>query len=227
MRICILNCDFDESPSTNGASLIKRNLIRMGISEEDISVFDVFKEEMPQDITRFQKVVITGSRASVYEDKKWIKQLIEMIKEINTRKIPTLGICFGFQAVAEALGGKVKSSGSFEEGFGHVELTQAGNRSSIFSGFERDVLVYQSHGDIASALPENSEILAKNEHSTQAYSLENFYCVQFHPEIIPPVALEMGERDGKKREEVLNGTPETYRKTLSIIENFISIEADG
>ena len=216
--ILILNCDFDTNAETNGAELLKNQLKKLGENSER---FNVFENQFPEDLKIYSGILITGSRASVYEKADWIKKLSELVKSIDRLEIPTLGICFGFQIIAQSLGGEVKASGSFEEGFSEIELTPEGKKNFLFMGVSPKINVYQSHGDIATKLPEGSVVLSKNNHSTQAYSIRNFSCVQFHPEVLPPTARKMALRDGKNIENILNSINDDYSETLNILYNFL------
>ncbi len=220
IKVLILNCDFDKNQETNGAQLIKSHL--SAISVENVSIKNMFDNpflsgsELSSD-----RIIITGSRASVYEDLEWIKNLLETVKKLGKIGTPTFGVCFGFQVVAKALGGKVEKSGLFEEGFGTVTLTGAGGNHFIFSGFPGQFSAYQSHGDVVTKVPDNATILAKNETCIQAYSLGNFCCVQFHPEISPKIAEKMALRDGKNPDKILDGVGSDYNLPASIFHNFI------
>jgi GMP synthase-like glutamine amidotransferase len=66
-------------------------------------------------IEGLEGVVITGSPAGVYEDHDWLPPLREFIKTVHSASIPMLGICFGHQVIADALGGVVRKS---EKGWG-------------------------------------------------------------------------------------------------------------
>ncbi len=218
MKILILNCDFDKNPETNGAHLIKSHL-----DGNDIAIKSVFENEFPDknEISSYSRVIITGSRASVYDSTEWIKNLINIVKTMDKNNTPTLGVCFGFQIITEAFGGKVENSGYFEEGFKTAALTNSGKKHFLFSGFPQRFMAYQSHGDVATKLPDNAVILAKDENSIQAYSLRNFNCVQFHPEIIPETAIKMALRDGKNPNDVINGIDSDYNLPVVLFSNFI------
>jgi len=225
MNVLILNCDFDESQATNGAVLLRSYLQKKGIV--DIVIKEVFNGYFPMKngLKKFSAVIITGSRASVYENNPWIKKLFDTIKLIDRGNIPTLGICFGFQAIAEALGGKVQASSDLEEGYLPISLTTDGKQHALFKGFPPSFSVYQSHGDILTAFPKDTILLAENTHSSQAYVLRNFYCVQFHPEILPHTAVTMAKRDGKNVDSILRATREEYTLPLQVLSNFISLAA--
>ncbi len=62
----------------------------------------------PDDLAAFDGFIITGSPASVHDGADWIDRLLATIREIVSRKIPLFGACFGHQAIALALGGKVE-----------------------------------------------------------------------------------------------------------------------
>ncbi len=221
MKILILNCDFDSSAETNGAQIIKRQLNSIGIWE--IAIRNAFESSIPEDeeMRRYDRIIITGSRASAYDNEEWIKNLARAIRKLQNLNIPTMGICFGFQAIAEALGGKVEASGSYEEGFGTIHLTEEGKAHPIISHLKEDPMVYQSHGDIIKKMPKDAVALARNEHSLQAYALGKFLCVQFHPEITPEIATKMAVRDGKDVGKILNGVKNDYKLASEVIDLFV------
>lgn len=212
MKILILNCDYDLDPETNGAQLIKDYLESLYINVEVLNCFD---DEFPDELD-YNGIVVTGSRASVYENLSWIEELKNTIREIDEKATPTLGICFGFQAVVDAFGGVVKSSGSYEEGFKKVNF----NDHWLFESLQKELLVYESHGDIALELPKNAVVLSKNW-CCESFQFRNFFCVQFHPEITREVAELMAERDGKDIDIISKDIPEEYNLPLQVIKNFV------
>lgn len=224
MKIAIFNCDFDEDSDTNGAELARSCLFNIGLNRNEIVIKNVFENQVliKTELKIYDGIVITGSRASVYEKREWISKLLDTIRAIDKLNIPTLGICFGFQAVAQALGGSVESSGTYEEGFGPVRLLPKANSNQIFEGFPEGFPVFHSHGDIVKVLPKNSIALAENENSLQAYTIRNFFCVQFHPEVFPQVAIKMALRDDKNPSKFLNSVNMNYSQTLKIFSNFLN-----
>ncbi|MFP5296195.1 MAG: type 1 glutamine amidotransferase, partial [Alphaproteobacteria bacterium] len=75
----------------------------------ETETFDVQAGALP-DPDPFDGAIITGSAAGVYEDHAWIPPLLEWIRNARGR-LRLVGVCFGHQAMAQALGGRVKKSG--------------------------------------------------------------------------------------------------------------------
>ena len=80
----------------------------------DISwrVYDACSADLPRSVGEVDGYIVSGSRFSVNDDDGWIHSLINFIKELKQEKIPTVGICFGHQLIAKALGGTVEKSDS-------------------------------------------------------------------------------------------------------------------
>ena len=70
-------------------------------------IYDVSAGEFPSALDECDGYVTTGSRASAYDQRDWILRLKEMVRDLYRAGIPLIGICFGHQVVAEALGGMV------------------------------------------------------------------------------------------------------------------------
>jgi GMP synthase (glutamine-hydrolysing) len=98
--------------------------------------------------------------------------------------IPILGICYGMQIAAHALGGKVYGSDKREYGKAMMHVTSA---SPLFRGLEPDLQVWMSHGDKVEAMPEGFEAVAESDNCPYA-AMQNtdrdIYGVQFHPEVV-------------------------------------------
>lgn len=76
----------------------------------EFAVYDVEQGEYPDDIDEVDAYLITGSKSSVYDDKPWIRTLIDFVRELDRRRKKLVGICFGHQLVAQALGGRTEKS---------------------------------------------------------------------------------------------------------------------
>lgn len=75
--------------------------------------FSVFSEkdgEFPASLDGIDGLIITGSPASVHDDGPWVAQLMSLIRRIRAEDRPVFGTCFGYQAIAMALGGTVSSN---------------------------------------------------------------------------------------------------------------------
>jgi GMP synthase-like glutamine amidotransferase len=220
MRILILNCDLDSSNETNGAAVLQRHLKGKKVR---VDIAHVHQNKFPKvsELSGYDSIIITGSRASVYEKKRWLARLGNLVREIDRQGINTLGICFGYQMVAQALGGMVQKGVGYEEGFGRVQLTAAGREDFVFRNFPARFLVYQSHGDIAKVLPQGAQILSKNKNGVQAFKLRSFRCVQFHPEILPKTAVKMYRRDGKDTRMITRIVDRKYSLPANTLSNFV------
>ncbi|MEO8755811.1 MAG: glutamine-hydrolyzing GMP synthase [Casimicrobiaceae bacterium] len=108
-----------------------------------------------------------------------------------TQGVPVLGICYGMQAMAAQLGGKVESGHARE--FGYAEVRARGH-SELFRGIEdrsnpegHGLLdVWMSHGDKVTALPEGFRLIGSSAScaiAAMADESRRFYAVQFHPEV--------------------------------------------
>ena len=70
--------------------------------------YEVVEGEYPADINEVDGYLITGSKLSAYDDVPWINDLKDFVRVLNETKKKVIGICFGHQLVAEALGGKTE-----------------------------------------------------------------------------------------------------------------------
>ncbi|KAA6330336.1 Carbamoyl-phosphate synthase small chain [termite gut metagenome] len=110
MKINILLCDSfpgllpPDIPSY--PSMFQRlfNSIETGIRYE---IFDVRQNIYPETLSDKELYLIPGSTASAYDDIPWINKLQEFIRTLHGKKMKTIGICFGHQIIAQALGGRV------------------------------------------------------------------------------------------------------------------------
>jgi len=128
--------------------------------------------------------IITGSPHSVYEESDWMLDIENGLRRIQKYSKPVLGICFGHQLIAKSFGGEVAlNPKGWELGAYPVQFTEAGKESQLLSGMDDNVIVYESHQDCVTILPENAVELARNNKGNQAFMIHNnYYGVQFHPE---------------------------------------------
>lgn len=155
-------------------------------------------------LARFDALVTTGSPRSVTDPEPWMDRAAEYLLEA-ARTRPVLGVCFGHQLLARALGGRVeRNPAGREAGTGEVSLTAAGRRDPLFAGLPETFAVQQTHADHVSALPPAATLLATGGLTqVQAFAVGAMLrCVQFHPELdaARSRALQEGRRDLLDRE---------------------------
>ena len=123
-------------------------------------------------------IILSGGPSSVYEDAS--PQLDPAILELG---IPVLGICYGFQTLANALGGRVDKTGKREYGATELNVKAGGE---ILAGQPAEQICWMSHGDQVMEAPAGFEVLASTETTPVAAfanSEKKIYGVQWHPEV--------------------------------------------
>jgi len=123
-------------------------------------------------------LILSGGPSSVYEDGSPSMDL--QILELG---IPILGICYGFQTLAHALGGVVDNSGKREYGSTQLTLSEPG---VLLSDQKPNQICWMSHGDQVTKAPEGFQVLASTE-TTPVAAFESverqIFGVQWHPEV--------------------------------------------
>lgn len=85
-------------------------LLKEADPDLEFVTYHVEAGEYPADINEVDAYLITGSKSSVYEDKDWIKILQAFVVRLDEAQIKTIGICFGHQLIAQALGGETRKA---------------------------------------------------------------------------------------------------------------------
>lgn len=126
--------------------------------------------------------VITGSSSSVTERAPWMLRAEELIRGIAAARVPLLGLCFGHQMIAQALGGEVARNPRGRE-IGTVRVQRVAD-DPLFAGLPRAFHVNATHVDVVARLPPGAEVLATTAlDDVSAFRVgDRVRCVQFHPE---------------------------------------------
>lgn len=130
-------------------------------------------------------VVITGSAAMVTDRLDWSERAAAWLPEVIRRETPVLGVCYGHQLLAHALGGEVGPNPRGREvGTIEVELSEAATADPLFAGLGPRIVVSASHRQSVLRLPEGARHLGGNElDPNQAFAVgPRAWGVQFHPE---------------------------------------------
>lgn len=216
-RLALLNASFNETDT-------RRNFRRELAAE--LVEYDVKNNDLPPHFG-FDGFVVTGSAAGVYEEKAWIDALLDWTAEAIDQNMPALGICYGHQVLAAALGGTVEPMGEYE--LGYREVTRVGD-STLLDGLPETYTVFTSHQDTVTELPPDGHVTAENDYGVHGFEQPGVFAVQSHPEYDRETARTTadGKRDalGDERvEEVLSEiTAENYAaacETKRLFDNFI------
>ncbi len=124
----------------------------------NFEVFAVCDGEFPASVHDCTAYLASGSRFSVYEEHEWIEELKQVVQEIAAKELPYLGVCFGHQMLAEALGGAVKKAESgWCVGIHDFRMQEQANWMSPYQNTLHLLMMCQ---DQVQQLPPDSKILA-------------------------------------------------------------------
>lgn len=159
------------------------------------------------EINRVDAVLLGGSGDySVAAGGRWMDPAMEAMRELHERRTPTFASCWGFQAMAAALGGDVVTDHDRAEvGTFDVTLTDAGMDDPVFGPCGRSFAAQLGHEDIVDSLPTDAILLASSDRVThQAFTFPErpIYATQFHPELAMSDLRMRLERYPKYAEEV-------------------------
>jgi GMP synthase (glutamine-hydrolysing) len=160
-----------------------------GCEAARIEVFDLLAGAPPTSLLDRADIVLLGGSGdhSVARGGPWLAAALETMAGLHEVGKPTFASCWGFQAMARALGGEVVTDHALAEvGTVWVELTPEGEADPVFSPLGRRFQAQMGHEDIVTALPAGATRLASSARVlNQAFRFDGkpIYCTQFHPEL--------------------------------------------
>ncbi|MGJ8594573.1 type 1 glutamine amidotransferase [Sulfitobacter sp.] len=152
----------------------------LGGNDFEFETFSVVDGEFPNGAGDADGWLITGSKHGAYEDHAWIPPLENLIREVHGTDKPMIGVCFGHQIIAQALGGKVEKFGGGWS-VGRTEYTLDG----------KPVALNAWHQDQVVELPKDARVVGSSDFCANAMLAygDNIWTVQAHPEF-PAVFID-------------------------------------
>jgi GMP synthase-like glutamine amidotransferase len=183
-----------------------------GFEFDSVSVFE--GEELPK-AADLEAILITGSPWGVYDKEPWIEPLRQFVREAYEADVPMVGICFGHQIMADALGGDVRKS---EKGWGigrHVYSVTA--RPDFMADAPMTLAIPASHQDQVIEAPAEAEVVLKSDFTPNAglfYGNGRALSFQPHPEFTPDFASALHDLRHRTRagEEAVNAAIESLKQ---------------
>jgi len=151
-------------------------------------------ESIPEAIHNLSGLVFLGSPSSVNDSLGWIREEMALIKSALVADIPVLGICFGAQLLAKALGARVVPAPGMQIGWHPVTLTQQGHAIFDDAGLPDHFLAFEWHGDTFSLPGDATPVFTGECIEQQGFVFKNCLAVQFHPEVTKAMIHEWIDR---------------------------------
>lgn len=203
-----------------------------------IEIFDLLGRPLtPADLEGLDLVLMGGSGAySAATGGPWFPTALESLRAVHASGVPAFASCWGFQAMAVAMGGEVVNDRSRSEiGTHSLRLTPAGHDDPVFGHLGARFKAQMGHEDLVKTLPERATLLASSARVVnQAYRFEDapVYCTQFHPELdvagikarLSAYPRYLAEVTGETYEEIvarLEETPGATRLLTRFVEVFV------
>lgn len=159
------------------------------LEPEDIQIttYECDNGQLPDNLNEQDGWLCSPSRLSVYEDHAWLRDVEQLLRDMVATEKPYVGICFGHQLMAQALGATVKKA-DYGWGIGakHYEIVE----QQSWMDSSEDIVLAASHQDQVQELPSGARLLAKSDYCPIGGMLigERAWTLQVHPEFTPALA---------------------------------------
>jgi len=190
VRVALLECDHTD-PDLRGidgdyADMFTALLAACAPTLE-LTRFDLIGGDPLPPLDAFDAYLVTGSRLDAVAGDDWIQELAAFLRRAHQERTPTVGICFGHQLIAHALGGRVeRATAGWGVGVRDAWVTPNGAHTS---GLPDRFRLLHSHQDQVLELPPGGEVVASSTHAPiAALRVGSLLGFQGHPEFTPRYA---------------------------------------
>ena len=192
----------------------------LAIQPDDCDTVDLLSTRPASTQLDTSDVVLLGGSGdySATGEGEWLDRSLDVLRELVQRNQPTFASCWGFQAMARAMGGTVVNNpDTAEVGTHQLFVTQAGRNDPVFGSLGQSFPAQMGHEDCVSVLPRGTTLLAFSERNThQAFRVDDapIYCTQFHPELTRTDLRQRVKAYPQYIERITGQTPGEFIATL-------------
>ena len=160
MRIGLLLCDH-VPPGFRVVAGDYPDFVRRLLPDHEVVVYDLPAGEFPQDLQACEGWITSGSRHSVYDEVGWISRFAELVRSIHGQRRQLVGVCFGAQMIAHALGGNV---GPAPTGWAvGIKVVEVLSKEPWMAPVVDSFRILHSNADQISSLPPDARLLGRTQ----------------------------------------------------------------
>lgn len=203
-----------------------------GLGVLDLFQIDVFRHQPLPDADTLAGIVITGSPAMVSARQDWSEYTAAWLRAAVRTNIPVLGVCYGHQLLAHALGGRVEPNPRGRQiGTVNLQRIEYKEYNPLLGHLPKSFPVQTSHSEVVLELPPGAASLATSplDDNFAVRFTENAWGVQFHPEFSAPVTSDYIRyradaliEEGLDPQELLSKVTET-KEAKSVLKKFTGL----
>jgi GMP synthase-like glutamine amidotransferase len=189
VRLGVLECDHVSErylPIAGDYADMFTALVAEADPDAEVVLYDARRGMLPTRPDECDGWLCTGSSASVFDDEPWIDAVAAFVRDVHAARVPFVGICFGHQLIAHALGGRTERA-AVGWGAGAIPMQVAVEAPWMTPPLRSATLLY-SHQDQVTELPPGGRVLGSAPHCPIAMLAveDDIIGIQAHPEFGAP-----------------------------------------
>lgn len=188
-----------------------------------LATFDLLSDPLTTDDLRAVDAVLIGGSGNYSAaekgadgDEPWLQRILTGLRLLHAMRKPTFASCWGFQALARAMGGRCIHDPDYAElGTVAMHLTPAGREDPLFGELTNPFVAHSGHEDHVVQLPPDTVLLASSDRvAEQAFKFVDvpIYCTQFHPELDRQAFVDRITTYPQYVERIAGTTLDNFRK---------------